>query len=65
MNAQSSKYSTLLLIVGVLFIVWNILGIMDSKNYTYDGFNTDDNFTINKVEAGSPAESAGLQVGDV
>lgn len=65
MTMQKSSYSALLVIVGILFIIWNILGIMDSKNYTYSGYSTDDNFTINRIEEGSPAENAGLQIGDV
>lgn len=65
MTDQKSKYSTILLISGLLFIIWSILGIMDSKNFTYTGYDTDDNYTVIKVEAGSPAENAGLQVGDI
>lgn len=47
-----------------LFALWGILGTMDIKNYTYAGFDTNA-FTVIKVNEGSPAESAGLQVGDV
>ena len=65
MNAHKSKYSSLLLLIGVLFIIWNILGIMDAKNYTYLGYNSDDNYAVNIIEEGSPAESAGLQMGDI
>jgi hypothetical protein len=65
MKTQSTKYNNLLIIIGVLFIIWGILGLMDAKNYTYTGYNTDDNWTIIKIEEGSPAEAAGLQKGDV
>lgn len=65
MNAKKSKNSNVIVILGVLFIIWNILGIIDSKNYSYSGYTTDDNFTINRVEPDSPAESAGLLEGDV
>ena len=65
MSNQFTKYTTLLYIVGVLFIIWGILGAMDAKNYTYSGYNLDDNYTVNKIEKGSPAEMAGLQVGDI
>ena len=65
MKTQSTKYNNLLIIVGVLFIIWGILGLMDAKNYTYAGYNTDDNWTVIKIEEGSPAEAAGLQKGDV
>jgi hypothetical protein len=65
MKDQQTKNSTILLIAGVVFIIWSILGMIDAKNYTYDGYNTDDNFTVIKIEEGSPAEQAGLQLGDV
>ncbi len=65
MENKSTKYNTLLLIIGVLFIVWGILGLMDSENYAYDGYSTDGNNTITQVKEGSPAENAGMQVGDV
>ena len=65
MSSQQTKYSSIIIIAGILFIIWGILGLMDAKNYTYSGYNTDDNWTIIKIEEGSPAESAGLQIGDV
>ena len=65
MKDQQSKNSTILLLAGIVFIIWSILGMMDAKNYTYDGYSTDDNFTVIKVEEGSPAEQAGIQLGDV
>ncbi len=65
MENQSTKYNTLLLILGVLFIIWGVLGLMDSKNYAYSGYSTDGNNTITQVRDGSPAEDAGMQVGDV
>lgn len=65
MNEQQAKYTTILQIVGVLFIIWGVLGLMDAKNYSYSGYNTDGNNTITQVKDGSPAETAGMQVGDV
>lgn len=65
MSNQFTKYTTLLYIVGVLFIIWGVLGGMDAKNYTYSGLSLDDNYTIIKIEEGSPAEAAGLQLGDI
>lgn len=65
MNNQSSKHNTLLLVAGIAFIIWGILGIMDSKNYTYTGYQSSGDYSIIKVEPGSPAEAAGMQVGDV
>ena len=65
MNEQQTKYTTILQIVGVLFIIWGILGLMDAKNYSYSGYVTDGDNTITQVREGSPAEVAGMQVGDV
>lgn len=65
MNEKSTKYYSALLIAGVLFIIWGILGLLDAKNYTYSGYNTGDNYNVIKVEEGSPAESAGMQLGDI
>jgi mannose/fructose/N-acetylgalactosamine-specific phosphotransferase system component IIC len=65
MSDQSTKNGSILKIAAVLFIIWGILGLMDAKNYSYDGYNTDGNNTIVQVKEGSPAEAAGMQVGDV
>ncbi len=65
MENQSTKYNALLFIVGLLFIIWGVLGLMDSKNYAYSGYSTDGNNTIIQVREGSPSEAAGLMVGDV
>jgi hypothetical protein len=65
MSNQSGKYSAILNIAGILFIIWGILGMMDAKNYTYAGYGTNDDWSVNNVEAGSPAETAGLEVGDI
>jgi hypothetical protein len=65
MSDQTAKNNTILLLAGVLFIIWGILGMMDSKNYAYSGYGTDGDNTIIQVREGSPAEAAGMQVGDV
>ena len=65
MSDQNTKNGGILKIAAVLFIIWGILGLMDAKNYSYDGYNTDGNNTIVQVKEGSPAEAAGMQVGDV
>jgi len=65
MSNQSTKSSTALYVLAVLFIIWGILGLMDAKNYVTSGYNTDGNNTIIKIIEGGPAEAAGLQVGDV
>ena len=60
---KSSKNTTLLYLAAVVFIVWGILGMLDVKNYTTAGFSSNNN-EITKVEAGGPAEAAGMKVGD-
>lgn len=64
MSDQSTKNGSILKITAVLFIIWGILGLMDAKNYSYAGYSTDNN-KITQVREGSPAEAAGMQVGDV
>ena len=64
MSDQNTKNGGILKIVAVFFIIWGILGLMDAKNYSYAGYSTDNN-KITQVREGSPAEAAGLQVGDV
>ena len=65
MKNQTIKYTGILFVIAVLFIIWGILGVMDFKNFTYAGFITDGDNTIIKVEDNSPASDAGFQVGDV
>ncbi len=40
MNSDSSQNFSAILVVGLLFIVWGIIGLIDSKNDTYQGFYT-------------------------
>ncbi len=64
MSTNSSKYTAVLFIASVVFIIWGVLGLMDAKNYTSSGFQTDDNNVIVYLEPDSPAEKSGMQVGD-
>jgi len=65
MSDQTTKSGSILKIAAVLFIIWGILGLLDAKNYSYSGYSTDGNNKITQVREGSPAEAAGMQVGDV
>jgi len=65
MSEQSSKYGMAINVIAVLFIIWGVLGVMDAKNYTYSGYSTGDDWSVLNVEEGSPAEAAGLEVGDI
>ena len=52
-------------VLGVLFILWGILGKIDSSNYTYRGFQTGDNNQVIVIDEESPAAEAGFKIGDV
>jgi hypothetical protein len=64
MSSDPNKYTTTLLIFAALVLLWGILGMLDAKNYTNAGYSSEDRKVI-EVEDGSPAEAAGMQVGDV
>ena len=65
MNTQPNQHKWLLIIVGALFLLWGILGLMDQKNYTFDGYISASDYSVIEVTEGSPAALAGMQVGDV
>ena len=52
-------------VLGVLFILWGILGKIDSSNYTYRGFQTGDNNQVIVIDEESPASEAGFKIGDI
>lgn len=64
MENQPKNRIGILISVAVIFIAWGVLGLLDSKNYTYLGYSTDGNYTIINLEKNSPAALAGLQKGD-
>jgi hypothetical protein len=63
-NSELSRYKNPLLVVSVALLIWGTLGVLDVRNQTYTGYVTDGNNTITGVAEGSPADAAGLQVGD-
>jgi hypothetical protein len=63
-NGNAIRYRIPLLIVGALFVIWGILGLIDQRNVPYTGYLTDGNNTVIRVDPGSPAERAGLKKGD-
>ncbi len=62
--SDRSGNKTNYLIAAVLVAIWGVMGIMDQSNVPYSGYFTDGNNTVNQVLADSPAEAAGLEVGD-
>ncbi len=61
---MNAKYRTPMLVVGGLFVLWGVIGLFDMGNIPYSGYLTGPDNTVTRVEAGSPAETAGLAVGD-
>lgn len=61
---MTGKYTTPLLAVGALFVLWGVIGLFDMGNIPYSGYLTGPDYTVIEVDAGSPAEAAGLRVGD-
>jgi len=61
---MTATYKTPLLIIGGLFIIWGIFGLIDARNVPYAGYLTDPSNTVIRVDDGSPAEAAGLSIGD-
>ncbi len=55
---------TSFLIAAALFLTLGIFRVFDRRNDPYDGFLIDDDNTVIRVDAGGPAERAGLKVGD-
>ena len=60
---MTAKYKTPFLVIGALFVIWGILGLVDMRNVTYEGYLTDGNNTVIRIDEGSPAEAAGPWVG--
>ena len=63
-STATPRYWISFFIVGILIIIWGILGITDLSNVPYTGYQDDGNHTVIRVYTGSPAEHAGLQTGD-
>jgi hypothetical protein len=63
-DTSPTKYRIPFYAVGILLAIWGILGITDSSNVPYTGYQDDGNNTVIRVYAGSPAEHAGLMKGD-
>ena len=50
--------------IAAVVLVWAVLSVLELPNATYTGYITTPQNVVNDVEAGSPADVAGLQVGD-
>ena len=63
-NSDFSRYKKPGLIVAAVILLWGALGGADAHNYSYNGYATDGNNTITRVDDAGPAQAAGLEVGD-
>ena len=64
MDTSAHQFKIPILVVAALIALWGIFGWLDISNFAQAGYNTDGNNTIIEVLPGSPAEEAGLAVGD-
>ena len=64
-NNNLEKFSGVFVGLSAIIVVLQIVGGLDLRNAPYNGFSTDKNHKVKKIESGSPAENAGFIVGDV
>lgn len=58
------RYQLPFLIVGIALLIWAIAGVFEIKKTPYAGYSTGRDRIVNQVDAGSPAEKAGIRAGD-
>ncbi|MFT4535787.1 MAG: hypothetical protein ACJA1A_002695 [Saprospiraceae bacterium] len=63
MSTVKSMHTYMVYALAIIFLFMGVMGYLDIKNYSYDGYSSND-FTVTKVEEGSPAAVAGMMVGD-
>lgn len=51
------------IVPAVLVLIWGLFGLMDQRNASYAGFDWS-RAAVLRVDAGSPADRAGLRIGD-
>jgi len=62
---MEARFKVVVIVLAVVSATFGIFGIRDLDNVPYSGFFTGPTNEITRVFPGSPAESAGLEVGDV
>jgi hypothetical protein len=63
-TANYSRYKMLFSIIAIVILIRGALGAMDIAKIPYTGYSLSPDNVVNQVYAGSPAEAAGVQVGD-
>ena len=62
---MSTKYKPALVTIAAVIAVIGLLGLLDVKNLPYAGYFSGPGNDVVRIFPGSPAETAGLEVGDV
>lgn len=63
-TSNQGRYKTLFSILAVLLLIWGALGALEITKEPYTGYTLSADNTVTQVRAGSPAEAAGISVGD-
>ncbi len=63
-SVNYSRYKTLFSILALVVFIWGVLGALEVNKIPYAGYSTSPDYVVTQVREGSPAERAGLQVGD-
>jgi hypothetical protein len=63
MSTVKPMHTYLVYALAIIFLIIGLLGYLDIKNNSYDGYSSND-FTVTKIDGGGPAAVAGMQVGD-
>ncbi len=58
------RYKTLFSILAIALLIWGALGALDITQAPYTGYIASPDSVVTEVRDGSPAETAGLRVGD-
>src|SRR5438552_19046832 len=60
-----ARYKMLFSILALVVLLWGAMGALEISKITYIGYDTSPDNVVTLVRPGSPAEQAGLRVGDV
>jgi membrane-associated protease RseP (regulator of RpoE activity) len=58
------RYKILFSILAVVFLIWGAFGALEITEIPYNGYSLSPDSVVRQIYAGSPAEAAGLKVGD-
>jgi len=62
--ANYGRYKMLFSILAVVLFIWGAFGAMEITKASYTGYTISPDNVVTQVRAGSPAETAGVRVGD-